>query len=267
MTLTIAHGPLSPRPPEHVNYRIEGPAHRLLFEDFPRRVRASFEGETVVDTRNGKLLHESALLPQLYVPVGDVRSDLLEATNLSTHCPFKGDASYWSVRVGHRVAADAVWAYPEPLPEAAWLSDHMAIYWDKMDVWFDEDEEIKGHLRDPYHRVDVRNSSRHVRVFAGGELIAETSQPKLLSETGLANRYYIPPGDIRPELLKPSDTRTICPYKGEASYWSLTVNGDHIKDAGWSYPAPLENALKAGDHICFSHDRISLEIDGDRVTS
>ena len=267
MTLTISHAPLSPSPPERVNYRIEGPKHRLLFEDFPRRVRAVLAGELIADTRKGKLLHESGHLPQLYIPVEDVRADLLVPSDHTTYCPFKGDASYWSIDVGSRIAENAVWAYPEPLDDATWLHGHVAIYWDKMDAWFDEDEEVKGHLRDPYHRVDVRETSRHVRVLAGDHLIAETHRPRLLSETGLPNRYYIPPKDVQQDVLEPSAKRTICPYKGTATYWSLRVGARYIEDAVWSYPEPLENALKARDHLCFSADGIALEIDGRRIKS
>ena len=106
MALTLGDGPLSSRPRNTVNYRIDGPAHRLLFEPFPRRVRAVFGGETVLDTTSGMLLHESNLLPQLYLPHDDVRDDLLTRTDHHTHCPFKGDASYWSVTVGDRTAGN-----------------------------------------------------------------------------------------------------------------------------------------------------------------
>lgn len=165
MTLTLSRGPLSGKPAD-TNYRIDGPAHRLFFEDFPRRVRAVLAAEPILDTRRGKLLHETGLLPQLYVPREDVRLDLCTATDHRTHCPFKGDASYWSVRAGDRIAENTVWAYPEPCEAARWLRGYVAFYWDAMDGWFDEDEEVQGHLRDPYHRVDVRDSRRHVRVVA-----------------------------------------------------------------------------------------------------
>lgn len=264
MTLTLSHGPLSGRPPEAVNYRIEGPAHRLLFDDFPRRVRAVLAGETIADTDRGKLLHETGLLPVLYFPEEDLRSDLLEPSDHSTHCPFKGDASYRSIRVGDRVAENAVWYYPEPLEGATWLRGYAAIYWNLMDAWLDEDEEVEGHLRDPYHRVDVRDSNRVVRVLAGSEVIAETSRPKLLSETGLPNRFYIPPEDVRRDLLQPSDTRTICPYKGRASYWSLRTSDRKFDDVAWSYEKPLDNAAKVLGHLCFAHPEISVTVDGHR---
>jgi uncharacterized protein (DUF427 family) len=264
MTLTLSSGPLAAKPPGMTNYRIDGPKHRLLFEPFPRRVRAVFAGEVVLDTRRGMLLHESAHLAQLYVPEGDVRAELLEPTDHTTHCPFKGDASYWSVRVGDRVAENAVWGYPTPLEEADWLKGYQAFYAKRMDAWFDEDEEVLG-LRDPYHRVDVRASSRHVRVAVAGEVVAESSRPLVLSETGLPNRYYLPPEDVRRDVLQPSATHTVCPYKGVASYHTVQVGGTRLTDAAWFYPEPLGDVVKARGHLCFAGEGVQLEVDGERV--
>ncbi|NDU73127.1 DUF427 domain-containing protein [Actinomadura sp. DSM 109109] len=255
MSLTMQPGPLAGTPGGEVNFTIDGPAHRLFMHDFPRRVRAVFAGETVLDTERGKLLHETGLLPVLYVPEEDVRGDLLERTAHTTHCPFKGDAAYWTVRAGGRAAENAVWAYPEPKPEAAWLRGHMAFYFGRMDAWFDEDEEIHGHLRDPFHRVDARASSRRVRVLLDGEVVAETGRPKLLSETGLPNRYYIPAGDVRRDLLTRSAKRTFCPYKGQATYWSLAG----AEDAAWSYEEPLEDAARIGGYLSFDHEALTIE--------
>lgn len=262
MTLTLSNGPLAQHPPQTVNYRIDGPEHALLFHEFPRRVRAVFAEQTVADTTRGMLLHETRYLPQLYIPEEDVRSDLLEPSEHVTWCPFKGHATYRSVRVGERTAPNAVWAYEEPLAGAEWLGGYAAIYWSSMDAWLDEDEHVEGHLRDPYHRVDVRETSRHVRVLADGELLAETAHPKLLSETGLPNRWYIPAGDVRRDALQRSQKVTVCPYKGRASYWSLWLGDRRIDDVAFSYEQPLENALKAGGHFCFTHPEITVEVDG-----
>lgn len=259
MTLTLSHGPLAAEPPTTVNYELRGPKHKLLLHSFPRRLRGVVGGETVFDTRNGALLHETGLLPQLYVPDADMRADLLRPTDHSTRCPFKGQAAYWSVFVGDRVVENAVWAYPEPLESAAWLRGYKAPYWAAMDQWFDEDEEVFGHLRDPYHRVDVRRSSRQVRVLGSdGKPIAETDRPLVLSETGLPNRYYFPLDDVRMDLLFRSATTAICPYKGTAEYWSM----DGTADVAWSYPNPLEDAVKIAGRICFAHDTLTIEVDG-----
>jgi uncharacterized protein (DUF427 family) len=249
--------------PAAANYQIEGPENRLFFEDFPRRVRAVFAGKTVFDSRRGKLLHETGLLPQLYVPRADVRFDLFEESEHSTHCPYKGNARYWSLRVGERVAENAAWAYPQPFEAAAWLDDYMAFYWRALDAWFDEDEEVVGHLCDPYHRVDVRRTSRRIRVSAEGETVAESARTKILSETGLPNRYYIPPADVRWAFLESSTKRTVCPHKGRASYYSLRLGEHGIPDAAWCYPEPLEEAFKVGGHLCFLAEGVTTEVDGE----
>lgn len=265
MSLTFSAGPLSGRPPETVNYRIEGPAHKLLMQEFPRRIRATFGGQTVVDTTGAVLLHETGLPPQVYVPVQDIRADLIQPTEHHTYCPFKGTASYWTVTAAQQgrqsqVAENAIWSYPEPNAEASWLQGYAGFYWDAMDEWYDEDERVQGHLRDPYHRVDVRRSSRPVRVKLGNTILADTTHPLLLSETGLPNRFYIPAEDVREELLEASDTHTHCPYKGTASYWTVSVDGRKLADAVWSYPHAEGDAAAVSGYLSFLHDDLTVEV-------
>jgi uncharacterized protein (DUF427 family) len=259
MSLTFSSGPLAPQAPETVNYRIEAPAHKLLMQAFPRRVRAVFVAETVLDTTRGMLLHETGLPPQLYVPEEDIRQDLLQSTDHHTYCPFKGTASYRSIVTSDKTAENAVWAYPEPNPESQWLSGYAGFYWNVMDAWYDEDELVTGSLRDPYHRVDVRQSSRHVRVLLGDQVLAETNRPLVVSETSLPNRYYFPPQDVRQDLLEPSDTHTVCPYKGTASYWSVLADGGKLIDAAWSYPEAEDDAIRARGYLSFLHDDLIIE--------
>jgi uncharacterized protein (DUF427 family) len=106
--------------------------HALYLEESPKRVRVVFGDETVADSRRAKLLHEAGLLPVYYFPQEDVRMELLEESDHTTHCPFKGDASYWSVRVGERIAENAVWAYPEPIDSCPPITGLVAFYWNKM---------------------------------------------------------------------------------------------------------------------------------------
>jgi len=257
MSLTFPGAPLAAESPATTNYDIDGPKHRLFLHPFPRRVRARFAGETVLDSVRGALLHESQILPRLYVPLDDLRADLLERTDHSTHCPFKGDASYWSLRVGDRVAENAVWAYEDPLPAAAWLRGLASVYPERVDAWFDEDEEISGHLRDPYHRVDARRSSRRIEVRVNGDVVARSERPVVVFETGLPLRFYLPREDVRADL-RPSETTSVCPYKGLATYWSL----DGIDDAAWSFEDPLESVLKARGNVCFDAEKVEVrEVD------
>ncbi len=216
----------------------------------------------MLDTRAGMLLHETALLPQLYLPEADLRADLVEPTDHHTYCPFKGHASYYSLRVGDRVAENAVWYYPEPIDGALWLKGHVALYWSAIDRWLDEDDETIGHLPDPFHRVDIRATGQRVRVLAGSTVLADSTSALVLSETGLPNRYYLPVAEIATELLVPSDTRTVCPYKGHASYWSLGLADREIADVAWSYEQPLPESARIAGYRCFAHDELTCEIAG-----
>jgi uncharacterized protein (DUF427 family) len=263
MTLTIGTGPFGDQGDKTFNFEVRAPRdHVLFFEGSPRRVRVMFGGETVADSRRVKLMHEQGHLPVYYFPRGDVRRDLLEATGHTTHCPFKGDASYWSVRVGESVVENAVWGYPEPIDSAPPLADYLAFYWRMMDHWYEEDEEIFVHPRDPYHRVDVLESSRHVKVSVNGEVVAETERPKILFETGLPPRYYFPPEDVREEALVPSDKETQCPYKGVASYYSVEADGRRVEDLVWYYAEPIPEAAKIQGHLAFFNEKVDLEVDG-----
>ncbi len=263
MTLTLGSGPFGKQSTGKFNFEVTAPrGHTLYLEDSPKRVRAIFNGETVVDSRRVKLLHETNHLPVYYFPEEDIREDLLEPTDHTTHCPFKGDASYRSVRVGDRTAENVVWHYPEPGEHFAPLAGYAAFYYEKMDTWYEEDEEVFGHPHDPYHRVDVLESSRHVKVTVDGKVVAETERPKLLFETGLPVRYYIPPEDVRTDLLVPSETHTICPYKGVASYRSVNTGDELLEDLAWYYPEPLPEAVKVRDHLCFYGEKVETEVDG-----
>src|ERR687896_1930867 len=261
MTLTIGTGPFGGQ--SHGTFNFDTGVlrpHILYFEDSPRRVRVMFNGETIADSKRVKLLHETGHLPVYYFLKEDVRMDVLEESNHTTHCPFKGDASYWSVKVGDTVAENAVWGYPEPLERAPWLAGRVAFYWDSMDAWYDEDERVAGGLRNPYHRVDVRASSRKVRVLVDGTAIAETSRPLLLSETGLPNRFYVPREDVRHDVLRPSETRTVCPYKGTAAYWSVRVGDTDLADAAWSYPDAVDDAIRIKGYLSFDQEALTVEV-------
>lgn len=237
-------------------------AYRVWTEPNARRVRVFFGGEAVADSTATRYLFETAHLPVYYFPRSDVRFDLLRQTGHHTHCPYKGDASYYSVVTNGRTVENAVWAYPQPLPSLPELADYVAFYWDRADAWYEEDDEVFVHPRDPYHRVDVLNSSRHVQVRAGDVVVADSRRPRLLFETGLPVRYYVPKLDVRQDLLVPSDTRTRCPYKGEAVYWSIEAGGTRLEDTVWSYPAPIPEAPKIENLLAFFNEKLDIVVDG-----
>jgi uncharacterized protein (DUF427 family) len=258
MSLTLGPGPLGTQPGGESNYAIEGPKHRIWFQPYPRRVRAEIAGRVVLDTVRGHLLHESNIPPRLYVPIEDFDRDLLEPTDHTTHCPFKGDAGYHTVHVGDDARENAVWAYPNPKPESAWLAPYASMYWERADAWYEDDERLPAPFRDPYHRVDTRRASRPVRVVAaGGAEIAHSERTVLLYETGLPARTYVPREDVTADLA-PSARRSLCPYKGEAAYLSVRAGDRLIEDAAWSYERPFAEALAVAGMVSFLHDEIEV---------
>ncbi|MEX1123352.1 MAG: DUF427 domain-containing protein [Balneolales bacterium] len=227
------------------------------FELIPtsKRVRAFFNNEIIADSSDVVILREQMHLPVYYFPRGDIRNDHLEPTGHHTRCPHKGEASYWTVIVGDRTSENAAWAYSDPSEHEGILSEYMAFYWKQMDAWFEEDEKVEVHARDPFHRIDVLKSSRHVKVVVQGETIAESHRPTLLFETGLPVRYYLPRLDVQFQFLEPSSLRTYCPYKGEARYYHVNT-GEGIKEnIIWTYPYPRMEAFAVADQLCFYQKR------------
>ena len=135
-------------------------------------------------------------------------------TTTTPVAPSRGDASYWDVTAGGKTAESAAWSYLDPTAQSRDIAGYLSFYWNRMDGWYEEEDEIFVHARDPYKRVDVLQSSRHVQVTLGGEVVADSRQPRLVIETGHLIRYYLPREDVRMELMEPSDTRSRCPYKG-----------------------------------------------------
>jgi uncharacterized protein (DUF427 family) len=264
MGLTSGTGPFGERPAGHFNFEPDPPTGSVLyFDPVPYRLRGFFADEIAFDTVDAKLLYETAHLPVYYVPEEDLRHDLLEPSDRQTRCPHKGVASYRSIRVGNRVEPDAVWTYPEPIAPASFLSGHAAFYWGKLDEWFFEDEQVFGHPRDPYHRIDTYRTTRPVRVSVDGELVAESTRAVALYESGLPPRFYLPVEDVRMDLLAPSEKRTRCAYKGVASYWHVRAGDTLHEDIAWTYPEPERDGAAIRDLVCFFNERVDLEV-GDK---
>ncbi len=246
----------------HIPMPPRGRSAGVWTEPCPKRVRACLGGVAVADSTRVRILFEDNHLPVYYFPSEDVRTDLLEPTSRSSHCPHKGQASYWTVRVGDRAAADAVWGYQEPVAERADIKGHLAFYWHEMDAWYEEDDEVYVHPRDPYTRVDVLHSSRHVRVELDVHTLADTRRPRMLLETGLPVRYYIPRADVRMDLLQPSPTSSQCPYKGVASYWSARLGERTFEDVAWTYRFPVPECPKMEGLVAFFDERVDIWVDG-----
>jgi len=233
---------------------------RVRVEQGAKRIRAYLGGELVADTTRPLLVWEKPYYPTYYFPGTDVRTDLLAADGEVSHSPSRGDGHAYTVRAGGKAARAAALRYEQsPFEE---LRDTIRLDWQAMDAWFEEDEEVFTHARDPYTRVDILPSSRHVRVEVDGMTIAETTKPTLLFETGLPTRYYLPKTHVRMDLLTPTQTATHCPYKGQAAYWSLRIGDDLVPDLAWSYPTPLPESQKIAGLICFYPDKLDLYVDG-----
>jgi uncharacterized protein (DUF427 family) len=226
----------------------------------PRRVRTYFGGELIGDSERILLVYESKRPPVYWFPTADVRMNLLRRKPAPAGS--SSDTVWWMLEAGGRVADDAAWSYEPARPGLEPLDGHIAFKWGQMDSWFEEDEEVFVHPRDPYSRVDVVHSSRHVRVEIEGQVIAETERPLLLFETGLPTRYYIPKQDVRMDLLEATDSHTRCPYKGIASYWSVKLDGQTLEDIAWSYPAPIPEIPKIENLLSFYNERVDLYVDG-----
>jgi len=257
--LTSGTGPFGKQPDGRFNFEPEPPGAALYWHPVPYRVRAFVEKEAVVDSRSGRLLHETGHLPVYYFPLEDFRADLLEPSERRSRCPYKGEASYRSIRVGDRVVEDAVWEYREPLASASFIAGHAALYWNKIDEWFVEDEQAFGHPRDPFHRIDVYDTTRHVRVLLDGRVLAESRRAKMLVETGLPPRYYLPLDDVQIDVLEPSANKTRCAYKGSASHFHALGH----EDVAWTYREPEHDGEPIRDHVAFYQERVDLEVDGE----
>jgi uncharacterized protein (DUF427 family) len=227
-----------------------------------KRVRAFFAGHVIVDAYEPRLVWEHPHYPAYYFPIGDVvRADVLRPSNHRSAATVFGEATYFDVIVGERIAKNAAWRYLNA--EKKELRELVRFDWNAMEGWFEEDEEVFVHPRDPWHRIDILHSSRHVEVFCEGTKLADTRRPTLLFETSLPCRHYLPKTDVRMDLLTPSDRTTGCAHKGFARYWSFG-RGEQQQhaDIAWSYSSPFAEALKIAGLVCFYAERLDIRVDG-----
>lgn len=220
MTLNLGPGPLGPQPSgRFVPPLPEGGV--TYVEPFYKRIRG-IRGETaLVDSDRALLVHRPGRMPFLAFPESDV-------AGIETR----------------------------PVAEAP---GHVRVAWDAFDRWLEEDDEIVGHFRNPYHRVDVLHSSRRLRVTLGEEVLVDTTHTLALFETGIVPRLYVDRSLVRMDLLVPSETTTYCAYKGRASYWHAVVGGVTHTDVAWSYNDPLGESEWIAEMLSFDIDRITVD--------
>ncbi len=234
------------------------PYPRSEFEPSPRWVRVYFNSQLIADSRNMMLLRETNRLPVYFFPKNDVRMDYLQPSDHTTDASPKGEGVFWHVQVDNKMANDAAFTFRYPPDNGPKLEDHVAFQWNEMDAWFEEDDEVYFYARDPYKRVDVLQSSRHIKVVIDGAAVADSKRPWLLFETGLPTRYYIPKHDARMDLLEPSDTVTRCPYKGEAHFYSVRISDKLHQDLAWTYRYPMLECLKIQGLLGFLNEKVDI---------
>jgi uncharacterized protein (DUF427 family) len=235
----------------------------LRYEPIDRRVRANLGADTIVDSTRAILVWEPRrVVPSYAVPAEDIRADLSTAPPADSQAagvlhpgiPFRvHTAAGEPVSIADREGAGFRLADED-------LDGYVVLDFKAFDEWYEEDEPIHGHPRDPFHRVDVRRTARRVRIEIDSEVIAETTSARMLFETSLPTRFYVPREDVRAEL-RPSELHTYCPYKGQASYWSLDAGGRIRKDLAWSYEEPLPDIVAITGLVAFWNERVDIFLD------
>jgi len=234
-------------------------ATRGRIEPAPRRVRGFLGHELVFDTTAARYVWEIPYYPAYYVPLQDVRTEFLRDEDHAQKVQFGPSRLHSLVGAGqtHESAArvfDAGGDSP--------LAGYVRFDWDPL-RWFEEDEQIYGHPRNPYSRVDALRSHRHVCVELDGTVLADTRSPVLLFETGLPTRYYIDPTDVFFQHLEPTSTQTLCPYKGTTSgYWSVRVGDTVYPDLAWTYHYPLPAVAPIAGLVAFYNEKLDIVVDG-----
>jgi uncharacterized protein (DUF427 family) len=256
MGLSWQQGPLGRNP--HGRFVVPGVPERLLYaEPLRRRLRAERAGRTVVQSDDAVLLFEPGRYPVAYFPPADFAPGVLAPSEHRTRHPELGETAWFAVDGADRAA----WQHVAPPPEAAMLEGMVALAWRAMDAFYEEDDRILGHAADPYHRIDIRHTSRHLVVRAGDQVVAETHRPLVLYESGFAPRWYVPRADVAGDALTLEERETFCPYKGVASYYAA----GGVSRAAWSYVTPFAEMAEIGDLVSFEPDRVEVTLDGERL--
>ncbi|MFC4949986.1 DUF427 domain-containing protein [Pseudonocardia sp. GCM10023141] len=257
MGLAWQQGPLSTKAVGQFLTAAPLPERLLFAEPLRRRMRVRFGGEWVADSEDVVLLHEPGRYPVAYFPLADVRAGTLVPEERTTTHPDLGATSWFGVGAGESTTRHAAWQHADLPPHAAVLRDRVAFAWRAMEAFYEEDDRIVGHAADPYHRLDIRHTSRHLVVRDRDRVIAETRHPIALYESGFAPRWYVPREDVDIAALTPVENRTFCPYKGLAGYFD--INGH--KGAAWSYPEAWPEVAEVSGWISFEPDRVDVYLD------
>lgn len=232
---------------------------RLLFaEPLRRRMRVKLADQWIADSEDVVLLHEPGRYPVAYFPIESVYGGVLIPEDRRTAHRDLGDTTWFNVGVRGRRIAHAAWQHVSLPGHASVLERRIAFAWRAMDGFYEEDERIVGHAADPYHRIDIRQTSRHLVVKSRGRVIADTRRPRVLFESGYAPRWYVPREDVDEAALTLIDVQSFCPYKGVATYYEI----GHEKQAAWSYLDAWQEVERISDFVSFEPDKVEVFIDG-----
>jgi uncharacterized protein (DUF427 family) len=237
------------------------PARLLYAEPLRRRMRVRFGGAWIADSEDVTVLHEPGRYPVAYFPAGDVADGVLEPSGHVTQHQDLGPTSWYTVRAGTSSKPRAAWQHTELPGYASELKGRVAFAWRAMDAFYEEDERVVGHAADSYHRIDIRQTSRHLIVRHAERVIADSTGPLVLYESGFAPRWYVPRGDVDQGALTPVEGQTFCPYKGLCSYYDI----GEIRRAVWSYEHAWEEVKRISNLVSFEPDKVWVQIDGRRI--
>ncbi|WP_411093549.1 DUF427 domain-containing protein [Streptomyces sp. 049-1] len=261
MGLSWQQGPLSAGAVGHFLTAEPLPERLLFAEPLRRRMRVKYNGTWIADSENVVLLYEPGRYPVAYFPREDVDAQALVATDRVTRNKDLGDTAWYTVRTGDRAAERAAWEFTAPPKHAAEFKGRVAFAWRAMDGFYEEDERILGHAADPYHRIDIRETSRVLEVRHAGAVIARSEHPVVLFESGFAPRWYVPRADIDEARLRLVEGQTFCPYKGVCDYYDI----GEVDRSAWSYPAAYAEVGRISDLVSFEPDKVEVYLDGRRL--
>jgi uncharacterized protein (DUF427 family) len=261
MGLSWQQGPLGRDPNGTFLTATPMPERALYLEPLRRRMSVELGGSIIARSDEAVILFEPARYPVAYFPIGDIDQSALQPSDHGSTHPDLGKTKWFNVVGGGETTRRGAWQHLDPPAQAAALRDTVAFAWHAMDAFYDEDERILGHAADPYHRIDIRRTSRHLLVREDGRVVADTHAPLVLYESGFAPRWYVARADIAADALHAVEGETFWPYKGLASYYDT---GD-TQNAAWSYRAPFEEVARIADLVSFYPEKVTITIDAEKL--
>ena len=261
MGLSWQQGPLAPGAIGRFLMPAPLPERLLYIEPLRRRMRVRFGGAWIADSENVLLFFEPGRYPVAYFPEADVSPEVLERSEHITKHPDLGQTSWYLVKTGGQRAPRGAWQHVELPAFAGDLGARIAFAWRAMDAFYEEEERILGHAADSYHRIDIRQTSRHLVVRDRDRVVADTKRPLVLHESGFAPRWYVPHADIDESAVTSVEHQTFCPYKGLCSYYNI---GD-ARLGAWSYREAYPEVVRISGLISFEPDVVSVYLDGTQL--